>query len=98
MGGVVRRYIYFLIIYTYILLIPTPLVLVSSFLQQHPYFFVHYLHIFCSFYIKCMLKSISALVLVRSREVVSLALALAMYDSIFDVGLIQLTFHTSVFT
>ena len=35
MGGVVRRYIDFLII----LLIPTPLVL-ALFLQQHPYFFV----------------------------------------------------------
>ena len=34
LGVVVRRYIDFLI-----LLIPTPLV--SSFLQQHPYFYVH---------------------------------------------------------
>ena len=36
-GVVVRRYIDFLII----LLIPTPLVL-ALFLQQHPYFFVHF--------------------------------------------------------
>ena len=33
----IRRYIDFLII----LLIPTSLVYISSFLQQHPYFFVH---------------------------------------------------------
>ena len=33
MGVVVRRYIEFLI-----LLIPTPLVYICSFLQQHPYF------------------------------------------------------------
>ena len=38
--GVVRRYIDFLI-----LLIPTPLVL-ALFLQQHPYFFVHFLNDF----------------------------------------------------
>ena len=34
LAGVVRRYIDFLI-----LLIPTPLVYICSFLQQHPYFF-----------------------------------------------------------
>ena len=34
---VVRRYIHFLI-----LLIPTPLVYICSFWQQHPYFFVHF--------------------------------------------------------
>ena len=39
MGVAVRRYIDFLII----LLIPTPLVL-ALFLQQHPYFFVHFLN------------------------------------------------------
>ena len=33
---VLRRYIDFLI-----LLIPTPLVYICTFLQQHPYFFVH---------------------------------------------------------
>ena len=38
MGGVVRRYIDFLII----LLIPIRLVL-AAFLQKHPYFFVHFL-------------------------------------------------------
>ena len=41
MGGGVRRYIDFLII----LLIPTPLVL-ALFLQQHPYFFVHFKNVF----------------------------------------------------
>ena len=46
MGGVVRRYIDFLII----LLIPTPLVL-ALFLQHHPYFFVH-LKKNCSLYNK----------------------------------------------
>ena len=35
LGVVVRRYIDFLI-----LLIPTPLVRICSFLQQHPYFFI----------------------------------------------------------
>ena len=39
MGVVLRRYIDFLI-----LLIPTPLV--STFLQQHPYFFVHFFNIY----------------------------------------------------
>ena len=43
MGGVVRRYIDFLIT----LLIPTPLVS-APFLQQHPYFFV-YLNVFSFF-------------------------------------------------
>ena len=43
MGVVVRRYIDFLII----LLIPTPLVLYSSFfLQLHPYFLVHLKNVF----------------------------------------------------
>ena len=37
MGGVVRRYIDFVII----LLIPTPFVL-ALFLQQHPYFLIHF--------------------------------------------------------
>ena len=41
MGGVVRRYIDFLII----LLIPTPLVL-TFFLQQHSYFFVNFFNAF----------------------------------------------------
>ena len=36
LGVVLRRYIDFLI-----LLIPTPLVYICIFLQQHPYFFVH---------------------------------------------------------
>ena len=40
LGVVLRRYIDFLI-----LLIPTPLVSVL-FLQQHPYFFVHFLNIY----------------------------------------------------
>ena len=38
---VLRRYIDFLI-----LLIPTPLVRICTFLQQHPYFFVHFLKCF----------------------------------------------------
>ena len=38
LGVVLRRYIDFLI-----LLIPTPLVYICTFLQQHPYFFVHFL-------------------------------------------------------
>ena len=42
-GGVVRRYIDFLI-----LLFPTPIVLVL-FLQQHPYYFVHSLKCFSFF-------------------------------------------------
>ena len=37
LGVVVRRYIDFLI-----LLIPTPLVYICSFLQQHPYFFLFF--------------------------------------------------------
>ena len=41
LGVVVRRYIDFLI-----LLIPTPLVYICTFLQQHPNFFVHFLFIF----------------------------------------------------
>ena len=41
--GVVRRYIYFVII----LLISTPLVL--AFFQQHPYFLVHCLNVFLFF-------------------------------------------------
>ena len=41
MGVVIRRYINFLI-----LLIPTPLVLYSSFLQQHPYFLVDFFNVF----------------------------------------------------
>ena len=41
-GVVVRRYIDFLI-----LLIPTPLV--SSFLQQHPYFLLIFFNVFRSF-------------------------------------------------
>ena len=40
LGVVLRRYIDFLI-----LLIPTPLVSVL-FLQQHPYFFVHFVNVF----------------------------------------------------
>ena len=43
LGVVLRRYIDFLI-----LLIPTPLVSVL-FLQQHPYFFVHFLKCFSFF-------------------------------------------------
>ena len=43
MGVVVRRYIDFLI-----LLIPTPLVYICTFLQQQPYFFVHFLNVFRS--------------------------------------------------
>ena len=55
MGGVVRRYIDFLII----LLIPTPLVL-ALFLQQHPYF-VHLKNVFHSYIyrrtlFKCVVK------------------------------------------
>ena len=41
LGVVLRRYIDFLI-----LLIPTPLVYICTFLQQHPYFFVHFLKCF----------------------------------------------------
>ena len=41
LGVVLRRYIDFLI-----LLIPTPLVYICIFLQQHPYFFVHFLKMF----------------------------------------------------
>ena len=41
LGGVVMKYKDFLII----LLIPTPLVF-ALFLQQHPYFFVHFLNVF----------------------------------------------------
>ena len=40
---VVRRYIDFLI-----LLIPTPLVYICSFLQQHPYFLFIFLNVFRS--------------------------------------------------
>ena len=43
LGVVLRRYIEFLI-----LLIPTPLVYICTFLQQHPYFFVHFLNVFRS--------------------------------------------------
>ena len=43
MGVVVRRYIDFLI-----LLIPTPLVYICTFLQQQPYFFVHFFNVFRS--------------------------------------------------
>ena len=43
LGVVLRRYIEFLI-----LLIPTPLVYICTFLQQHPYFFVHFLNVFHS--------------------------------------------------
>ena len=43
--GVVLRGIY---IYFLILLIPTPLVYISSLLQQHPYFFVHFYRSFHS--------------------------------------------------
>ena len=43
LGVVVRRYIDFLI-----LLIPTPLVYICSFLQQHPYFLFIVLNVFCS--------------------------------------------------
>ena len=46
MGYVVRRHIDFLII----LLIPTPLVLASSFLHQHPYFFPFFLCFFVLVY------------------------------------------------
>ena len=42
----VRIYLDFLI-----LLIPTPFVL-ALFLQQHPYFFVHFLNVFCSGLVK----------------------------------------------
>ena len=42
-GCCCKRYIYFLI-----LLIPIPLVYISSFLQQHPYFFVHFYRYFRS--------------------------------------------------
>ena len=45
MGVVVRRHIDFLIIITYSYNY-TPIV--SSFLQQHPYFFVHFKNVFCS--------------------------------------------------
>ena len=41
LGVVLRRYIDFLI-----LLIPTPLVYICIFLQQHPYFFVHFFKMF----------------------------------------------------
>ena len=41
LGVVLRRYIDFLI-----LLIPTPLVYICTFLQQHPYFFVHFVNVF----------------------------------------------------
>ena len=44
-GVVVRRYTDFLI-----LLFPTPLVL-ALFLQQHPYFFVHFKNVFSFFLI-----------------------------------------------
>ena len=47
LGVVVRRYIDFLI-----LLIPTPLVYICSFLQQHPYF----LFIFLCFNYECHLN------------------------------------------
>ena len=57
-AGVVRMYRcgYWVLlqggIYMYIgfriLLIPTPLVLYGSFLQQHRYFFVHFKNVFCS--------------------------------------------------
>ena len=40
--GVVRRYIDFLII----LLIPIYSTCISSFLQRHPYFFVHFLSVY----------------------------------------------------
>ena len=44
MGVVVRRYIDFLI-----LLIPTPLVYICSFLQQHTYFlFIFFIYVFRS--------------------------------------------------
>ena len=39
MGAVIRRYID---IVTIIINFPTPLVLAGGFLQQHPYFFVHF--------------------------------------------------------
>ena len=43
LGVVLRRYIEILI-----LLIPTPLVYICTFLQQHPYFFVHFFNVFRS--------------------------------------------------
>ena len=42
MGGVVRKYIDIL---TILLIFPAPLVL-ALFLQQHPYFFVHFKNVF----------------------------------------------------
>ena len=47
LGVVLRRYIDFLI-----LLIPTPLVYICTFLQQHPYFFFHF--------VKMILRSCSS--------------------------------------
>ena len=41
MGVVVRRYIDFLILF-----IPTPLVYICSFLQQHPYFLFTFFNVF----------------------------------------------------
>ena len=55
LGVVVRRYIDFLI-----LLIPTPLVYICTFSQQHPYFFVHLKKCFSFFYkygLSCSLAS-----------------------------------------
>ena len=51
LGVVLRRYIDFLI-----LLIPTPLVRICTFLQQHPYFFVHFLNIYIITYVKDRFK------------------------------------------
>ena len=49
LGVVVRRYIDFLI-----LLIPTPLVYICSFLQQHPYFLFIFLNVFRSVPVLCI--------------------------------------------
>ena len=53
MAVVVRRYVGFLII----LLFPTPLVLL--FLQQHPYFFVHFVFSFLFMLFLCNIANVA---------------------------------------